>query len=126
MRSSAVPRADSITTGVSPARRIASRTVRPSTSGSMMSSTTSAGGGLADAIQGAAAVAGTHHGEAGPLQVERHQADDLGIVVHDQDRRPRGGLVTVCGGVAWASTGSAQDTVTAMCMWPRAPSGAGG
>ncbi len=85
MRSMSSPRAVSMRMGVSPRRRISRVTSMPSRPGSMRSSTTRSGSTPVVLPQGFLAVARLDDREAGLLQVEAHELDDVALVVDDED-----------------------------------------
>ena len=98
MRSSVEPRADTMRIGVAAAsssRRTARMTARPSSSGSIRSRTTSAGRWRSMASSAAGPSAAVTTAKPVALEVGPHEADDLGVVVDDEDRSlgdRRGGL----------------------------------
>ena len=72
--------------GVSDVRRTSRMIARPSISGSIRSRTTSAGSCVATAARARRTVRRLDHPVALALEVGPDEADDLGVVIDDEDR----------------------------------------
>ena len=104
-----------MTIGIVESRRSSRVTSRPSRPGRPRSRMTRSGRRWRMRREGAVAVGGGQHREPGVLEVVAREGDDLGFVVHDEDRLHASAIVDaeappdISSGGAWSGEGDPSD-----------------